>query len=82
MTQQMSAQIEQMVIHGRYINDNEQVTTKFLKVMDCLETENEEKESLLICLNSEKIAGKITGFIEKEKLPYEKLVGLGTDGAF
>lgn len=73
--------IEQMVIHGRYIDDNGQVTTKFLKIVDCLETENEEEESLLIRLNSEKIAGKITGFIEKEKLPYEKLVGLGTDGA-
>ena len=77
--------IEQMVIHGRYIDKDGQIVTKFLKIMDCLESETEEGEEenfpAALRLNAEKIQGKVTGFIEKENLPYEKLVGLGTDGA-
>ena len=77
--------IEQMIIHARYMNENGEVTTKFMKILDCLESNDCECDaneiSTTISLNADKISGLIVNFIEENDLSYEKLVGLGTDGA-
>ena len=30
--------IEQMVIHARYVQENREIVTKFLKIIDCLDS--------------------------------------------
>ena len=76
--------VEQMVIHGRYINSTGDVSVKYLKVLDALElqsTDMNELDDCFISLNADAVSQKITDYIESNGLPYEKLRGIGTDGA-
>ena len=72
--------IEQMVIHARYIDKNGKIVTRFLKILDCLDQDMDE-EVMSISLNADKISQKVTRYIKESGLSYEKLVGIGTDGA-
>ena len=74
--------IEQMVIHARYVDENGKVVTKFLKILDCLDPQLDGYDGdVTISLNAMQIADTVTNFIDEKQLPYDKLVGLGTDGA-
>ena len=58
--------IEQMVIHGRYVNDLGEVTTNFLKIMDCLESDGPDEDEELR-LNAAKFAKKVTSYNPRQK---------------
>ena len=76
--------IEQMVIHERYINSTGDVCVKYMKILDALEigsTDMNELDDCVITLNANKIAEKVTDYIEQNNLEYQTLCGIGTDGA-
>ena len=74
--------IEQMVIHARYVDENGKVVTKFLKILDCLDPQLDGNDGdVTISLNATQIADTVANFIDEKQLPYDKLVGLDTDGA-
>ena len=75
---------EQMVIHARYIDAAGEVSVKFLKILDALQvepTDMNEIDYCIITLDARTISGRVTDFIEENDLKYEKLSGIGTDGA-
>jgi hypothetical protein len=88
--------IEQLVIHARYISANGELQVKFLKILDALQPEIEAianaarnegsadadpSEAGTISVNAQVITRRVTEYIEGASLEIMKMRGVGTDGA-
>ena len=68
---------EQLTLQTRYLAKDGSIKVKFLKIIDCLSTD----ENQHVTLSASTIADHVTKFIETKDLQYSRLRGLGTDGA-
>ncbi|XP_006813061.1 zinc finger protein 862-like [Saccoglossus kowalevskii] len=70
---------EQLTLNCWYLDSTRHLRVKFLKMVEPLKPDADDIHT--VTLNAENITRHVTTYFRENELDYEKLVGVGTDGA-